>query len=105
MTTTDLGSLSAEAGTRRSHRARRRTTGRAPGWVIAALVLICLLAAYLYGWGLSGTSLHPYYTAAVRSMASSWHAFWYGGLDSSGSITVDKLPGSLWLQALSVRIF
>ncbi|WP_042389168.1 ArnT family glycosyltransferase [Streptacidiphilus melanogenes] len=105
MTTTDLGPLSAEAGGRRAHRARRRAAERTPGWVVAGLVLVCLLAAYLYGWGISGTSLHPYYTAAVRSMASSWHAFLYGGLDPSASITVDKLPGSLWLQALSVRIF
>jgi 4-amino-4-deoxy-L-arabinose transferase-like glycosyltransferase len=104
MTTTDLGPLSAEAGKRRAH-AARRATDRTPGWVFAGLVLVCLLAAYLYGWGLSGTSVHPYYTAAVRSMASSWHAFWFGGLDSGGSITVDKLPGALWFQALSVRFF
>jgi 4-amino-4-deoxy-L-arabinose transferase-like glycosyltransferase len=73
--------------------------------VLAGLALVTLLAAYLYGWGLGGISTHPYYTAAVRSMASNWHAFWYGALDPSASITVDKLPGALWLQALSVKFF
>ncbi|MBF9071962.1 ArnT family glycosyltransferase [Streptacidiphilus fuscans] len=104
MTTTDLGPSWAEAGSSRT-RAAHRTTRRTPAWVPIGVALVCLLAAYLYGWGLGGTSVHPYYTAAVRSMATSWHAFWYGGLDSSGSITVDKLPGYLWPQALSVRIF
>lgn len=76
-----------------------------PRWVNPALAVVLVLAAVLYGWGLDRALLHPYYTAAVRSMATSWHAFLYGGLDPSGSITVDKLPGALWLQALSVRAF
>ena len=38
-------------------------------------------------------------------MASSWHAFLYGALDSAGVMTVDKPPVALWVQALSVRVF
>ncbi|MEE4545966.1 glycosyltransferase family 39 protein [Streptomyces sp. V4-01] len=63
------------------------------------------MAAVLYGWGIGHAAVHPYYSAAVRSMGTSWHAFVYGGLDPSGSITVDKIPGALWPQALSVRVF
>ncbi|SEL09857.1 glycosyltransferase family 39 protein [Streptacidiphilus jiangxiensis] len=84
---------------------RRRAAEPTPPWLRAALAVVLLTAAWLYGWGLDGASLHPYYTAAVRGMAGSWHAFLYGSLDSGGTITVDKLPGALWLQALSVRLF
>ena len=38
-------------------------------------------------------------------MASSWHNFLYASLDPSGVQTVDKPPLSLWVQALSVRVF
>ncbi|MEU2265734.1 glycosyltransferase family 39 protein [Streptomyces olindensis] len=36
---------------------------------------------------------------------SSWRAFFFGGLDTSGSITLDKLPGAFWPDAVSVWIF
>lgn len=51
------------------------------------------------GWG------NTYYSSAVRSMSQTWHAFWYGALDSVGFVTVDKPPLSLWVQALVVRVF
>ena len=38
-------------------------------------------------------------------MASSWHDFLYASLDRNGVMTVDKPPLSLWVQALSVRLF
>jgi 4-amino-4-deoxy-L-arabinose transferase-like glycosyltransferase len=49
--------------------------------------------------------LEPFYGAAARSMSASWHGFFFGALDPAGTVTVDKLPGALWLQALSLRIF
>ncbi|MER0483751.1 glycosyltransferase family 39 protein [Streptomyces sp. Edi2] len=69
-----------------------------------ALLLILVLAAVLYTWAIDRAAVHPYYTSAVRSMAADWHAFFFGGLDPSGSITLDKIPGALWPQALSVRL-
>ncbi|MEY9876468.1 4-amino-4-deoxy-L-arabinose transferase-like glycosyltransferase [Streptacidiphilus sp. MAP12-33] len=89
----------------RGGRRRRRAAEPTPLSVQVGLAAVLLTAAWLYGWGLDGASLHPYYTAAVRGMAASWHAFFYGSLDSAGTITVDKLPGALWPQALSVRLF
>ncbi|WP_308014114.1 ArnT family glycosyltransferase [Streptantibioticus parmotrematis] len=77
----------------------------APVWERPALAGVLLLATVLYAWGMGHAAVHPYYAAAVRSMAASWHAFVYGGVDVSGSITIDKLPGGLWPQALSVRVF
>jgi 4-amino-4-deoxy-L-arabinose transferase-like glycosyltransferase len=61
-------------------------------------------AAVLYGWGLSRGVTHYYYSAAVRSMTLSWHNFFFGAFDPSASITTDKLPGSLWVQALFARV-
>ena len=43
--------------------------------------------------------------AAARSMAGSWHDFIFGAFDPAGTVTIDKLPGALWVQALSLRIF
>jgi 4-amino-4-deoxy-L-arabinose transferase-like glycosyltransferase len=58
----------------------------------------------LWGLGINGWA-NTYYSAAVRSMSSSWHNFLFGSLDPSGLMTVDKPPLSLWIQALSVRLF
>jgi 4-amino-4-deoxy-L-arabinose transferase-like glycosyltransferase len=70
---------------------------------IAALVLV---AGALNLWGLSINGwANTYYAAAVRSMASSWHNFLYASMDPSGLMTVDKPPLSLWVQALSARLF
>jgi len=64
------------------------------------------LAAVLNLWGLSINGwANTYYSAAVRSMSSSWHNFLYASLDPSGLMTVDKPPLSLWVQALSARVF
>jgi 4-amino-4-deoxy-L-arabinose transferase-like glycosyltransferase len=38
-------------------------------------------------------------------MAMSWRNFFYGAVDPLGTVTVDKLPGALWIQALSIRLF
>ncbi len=58
----------------------------------------------LWGLGINGWA-NTFYSAAVRSMASSWHDFLFASLDKSGLMTVDKPPLALWAQALSVRIF
>src|SRR3954470_18716797 len=70
------------------------------------LLGLLAVAAALNLWGLSQNgSANTYYAGAVRSMASSWHAFLYGSLDSAALMTVDKPPLALWVQALSVRVF
>ena len=69
-------------------------------------VLTAVGALVLFAWSLDRNGwANTYYSAAVRSMTSSWHDFFYGSLDPGGWITVDKPPGALWLQALSARIF
>src|SRR6202167_1179670 len=70
-----------------------------------ALTAIAALAGLLYAWAMGRDTLEYYYAAADRSMAMSWHDFIFGAFDPAGTITVDKLPGALWIQALSVRTF
>lgn len=94
-----------------AHRGRRAATRRfgmpedAPRWERPALATVLVVATLLYGWGIGQAALHPYYGAAIRSMASSWQAFFFGGLDASGSISIDKLPGAFWPDAVSVWLF
>jgi 4-amino-4-deoxy-L-arabinose transferase-like glycosyltransferase len=70
-----------------------------------ALAAIAALAGLSYAWALGQGALEYYYGAAVRSMSMSWHDFIFGAFDPAGTITLDKLPGAFWLQALSVRTF
>jgi 4-amino-4-deoxy-L-arabinose transferase-like glycosyltransferase len=70
------------------------------------LVGLLGLTAVLNLWnlGVNGWA-NTYYSAAVRSMSTSWHDFLFASLDKSGLMTVDKPPLSLWVEALSVRVF
>ena len=70
-----------------------------------ALVVIAALAGLSYGWSMGQGTLEYYYGAAVRSMSMSWHDFIFGAFDPAGTVTLDKLPGAFWLQALSGRAF
>jgi 4-amino-4-deoxy-L-arabinose transferase-like glycosyltransferase len=82
-----------------------RSPADQPAWARPALLAIAAVAAVAYGWGMAGASVEPFYGAAARSMSESWHDFIFGAFDPAGTVTVDKLPGALWLQALSLRIF
>jgi 4-amino-4-deoxy-L-arabinose transferase-like glycosyltransferase len=72
--------------------------------VRGGLTLIAALAAVACAWAMDRDPLEPYYAAAVRSMAGSWHDFFLGAFDPAGTVTLDKLPGAFWLQALSARL-
>ncbi|MDI1460876.1 glycosyltransferase family 39 protein [Catellatospora sp. KI3] len=97
--------IDAPAQGRRLLRAVWRSPPGQPSWARPALLLIAAAAALVYAWGLSRNPLHPYYSAAVRSMSDSWQSFAFGALDPAASITLDKLPGALMVQALSARVF
>src|SRR5271165_5707280 len=70
------------------------------------LVALIALAGTLNLWALRRNGwANTYYSAAVRSMSSSWHDFLYASFDRAGVMTVDKPPLALWVQSLSVRVF
>jgi 4-amino-4-deoxy-L-arabinose transferase-like glycosyltransferase len=67
---------------------------------------VLVIAGVLNLWGLSINGwANTYYSAAVRSMTTSWHDFLFISLDKTGLMTVDKPPLALWVQALSARVF
>jgi 4-amino-4-deoxy-L-arabinose transferase-like glycosyltransferase len=77
-----------------------------PVWVRPALIALLFGTALLYLWGLGASGwANSFYSAAVQAGSASWKAFFFGSSDSANSITVDKTPASLWVMALSVRIF
>ncbi|MFJ9417989.1 ArnT family glycosyltransferase [Streptomyces sp. NPDC101227] len=100
--TRDATDRSHPTGAGRLAAVRQQALGH---WELWTLLLILAMATVLYTWGIDHAGVHPYYSAAVRSMAANWHAFVYGALDPGGSITLDKIPGALWPQALSVKLF
>jgi 4-amino-4-deoxy-L-arabinose transferase-like glycosyltransferase len=75
-----------------------------PSWARPALLGLTVAAGILYGSNAAG-NLEIFYAAADRSMSMSWHNFFFAAFDPAGTVTVDKLPGSLWLQAAGVRLF
>jgi 4-amino-4-deoxy-L-arabinose transferase-like glycosyltransferase len=87
---------------------RSLVRGRAedPAWARVALIglLVTTAAAYLWNLTASGDA-NSFYAAAVQAGTKSWKALFFGSLDSSNFITVDKPPASLWVMALSGRIF
>ena len=82
-----------------------RSPADQPAWARPALLAVAAVAAVAYGWGMAGASVESFYGAAARSMSESWHDFIFGAFDPAGTVTVDKLPGALWVQALSLRVF
>jgi len=82
-----------------------RSPADQPPWARPALLAVAALAAVLYLWDLADSRFHGYYSMAVRSMTGSWSDFLFGSVDPSGSVTIDKVPGFLWPQALSALVF
>ncbi|MGN6326946.1 ArnT family glycosyltransferase [Pseudolysinimonas sp.] len=96
------------AGARLRRAARWIVRGRESdaAWVRPALLVLLVTAAVLYLWDLGASGwANSFYSAAVQAGSVNWEAFFYGSSDAGNSITVDKPPMSLWIMALSVRIF
>lgn len=89
-------------------RVRRVWRGREddPTWVRPTLLLLLAATAVLYLWDLSVSGwANSFYSAAVQAGTQSWKAFLFGSSDAANLITVDKPPASLWVMAISARIF
>lgn len=87
---------------------RRLVRGRedAAAWERPALLGLLAVTLLLYVWDLAASGwANSFYSAAVQAGSVNGEAFFYGSSDAANSITVDKPPASLWIMALSVRIF
>jgi 4-amino-4-deoxy-L-arabinose transferase-like glycosyltransferase len=88
----------------------RQTAGRTPALPrkhghALAIICVCGLAAALRLWAFARVPPNPFYDASVRSMALSWHNFFYGAFEPGGAVSVDKAPLDLWLQVASTKLF
>jgi 4-amino-4-deoxy-L-arabinose transferase-like glycosyltransferase len=64
------------------------------------LVAILLLGLILYTLNIGASGMgNIYYSAAVKSMLHSWHNFFFLAAEPGGSVSVDKPPLGLWIQA------
>ena len=64
------------------------------------LVGIMLLSAILHFSNLEAIGdANTYYTATVKSMLQSSNNFFFGAAEPGGSVTVDKPPMGLWIEA------
>ncbi|HMD90187.1 MAG TPA: glycosyltransferase family 39 protein [Anaerolineaceae bacterium] len=73
---------------------------------LAALAAIVALAAGLRFANLSALGyINHYYSAAIVSMLQSWHNFFFVAAEPGGSVSIDKPPVGLWIQAISAMIF
>ncbi len=67
---------------------------------------LLVLTAFVYLWNLPLNGWgNGYYAAAAQAGSVDWKAFLFASSDGGNGITVDKLPASIWLSSLSVRLF
>ncbi|MEP6651283.1 MAG: glycosyltransferase family 39 protein, partial [Lapillicoccus sp.] len=102
------GGPPTEWGSRSAGRAQRlwRGSPKDPSWARPALIglLVATAAFYLYGLTANGWA-NSFYSAAAQAGSANLEAFFFGSSDAANSITVDKPPASLWVMALSVKVF
>jgi 4-amino-4-deoxy-L-arabinose transferase-like glycosyltransferase len=76
----------------------------ARGAGLVALAAIVVGAAALRFAHLGQVAGNPFYDGAVRSMGLSWHNLFFGAVEPSGAVAIDKPPVDLWLQVASVKL-
>ncbi len=79
----------------------RLCDARVAAWL--ALGTILALAVALRFWLIQDVAGNVFYDAAVRSMGHSWHDFFFGAIEPSGTISIDKPPVDLWLQVAATH--
>lgn len=79
-----------------------RRPGLAAQWaIVAAITAGAAVLRLLY---INQVPPDPFYDAAVRSMALSWHNFFFGAFEPGGTVSIDKPPVDLWLQVANVKL-
>lgn len=66
----------------------------------AVLLALMALSAGLHFYNIQAIGdANAYYTAAVKAMLQSWPNFFFVAAEPGGSVTVDKPPLGLWIEA------
>ncbi len=72
------------------------------GWETICLIAVVILATWIRFSNVEALGYaNHYYTAGIKSMLYSWHNFFYVAAEPGGSVSIDKPPVGLWLQAIS----
>ena len=69
-----------------------------PAYILLGIIMLLSLGLHFYNIQSIGDS-NTYYTAAVKSMLQSWHNFFFVAAEPGGSVSVDKPPLGLWIEA------
>lgn len=78
---------------------QRFLPGITVGTIIVMAIMLLSLGLHLYNLDSIGDA-NAYYTAAVQSMLKSWHNFFFVAAEPGGSVTIDKPPLGLWIEAV-----
>jgi 4-amino-4-deoxy-L-arabinose transferase-like glycosyltransferase len=72
--------------------------------VTISTALVIVIMAFSFGLHMYNIEAigdaNAYYTAAVKSMLQSWSNFFFVAAEPGGSVTVDKPPLGLWIEAV-----
>jgi 4-amino-4-deoxy-L-arabinose transferase-like glycosyltransferase len=79
-----------------------RRHARAAQWALVGAITVG--AAVLRLAQMAKVPPDPFYDAAVRSMSTSWHNFFFGAFEPGGTVSIDKPPIDLWFQVASVKL-
>jgi 4-amino-4-deoxy-L-arabinose transferase-like glycosyltransferase len=77
---------------------RKSLPGLTNATLLVTATMVLAFGLYMYNIDSIGDS-NAYYTAAVKSMLESWSNFFFVAAEPGGSVTVDKPPLGLWIQA------
>lgn len=67
--------------------------------VLVIVIMTFSFGLHMYNIEAIGDA-NAYYTAAVKSMLQSWSNFFFVAAEPGGSVTVDKPPLGLWIEAV-----
>ena len=84
---------------------RNPETGKLDRFWVFSLLGLAAYSLFAYLYELQNGQRSEFYGAIAESMSKSLSNWWWGAADPSGTITLDKIPGSYWIPALFVKAF
>ncbi len=87
-------------------RERFRARPGEAAWLIPGTLAVLGFTAVVYLWNLTVSGYaNTYYAAAALAGSQNWTAWFFGSVDASNFITIDKPPLATMVLGLSVRLF